>query len=72
MMAGMSSTQELLDAVEAAIKAQLTGKIAEWTEAGHQVRLLPLATLMKMRTELRDQLASETGPSILPITEVDL
>ena len=58
----MPTTQEMLDAVNAAIYARLTGgAVASYTISGRNIQYIPLSELKEMKKELQAQLASEKG-----------
>lgn len=61
--------QEELDLVNAAIRAQLTGGVAKWTEGGHAVEALDLYTLYKRKKELETLIAC-SGQIFFPVREV--
>jgi hypothetical protein len=58
----MPTTQEMLDAVNAAINARLTGgAIASYSINGRNIQYIPLNELRDLKKELQAQIASEKG-----------
>lgn len=58
----MLTTQEMLDAVNAAINARLTGgAAASYSINGRNIQYIPLSELRDLRKELQAQLANEKG-----------
>jgi hypothetical protein len=58
----MATTQEMLDAVNAAINARLTGgAVAAYSINGRNIQYIPLSELRELKKELQAQLAAEKG-----------
>jgi len=58
----MATTQEMLDAVNSAINARLTGgAVQSYTISGRNIQYIPLSELKELKKELQAQLASEKG-----------
>ena len=58
----MATTQEMLDAVNNAINARLTGgAVQSYTISGRNIQYIPLSELKELKKELQAQLASEKG-----------
>ena len=56
------SAQEMLDAVEAAIQARLTGgAVQSYSIEGRNLQYVSLADLYKMRKELQTEVARQSG-----------
>lgn len=56
------TTQEMLDAVNAAINARLTGgAVASYSINGHDIQYISLRELRELKNELQAQLAGEKG-----------
>lgn len=67
----MSSSQELLDLVEAEIVRRLSaGGTEEWSEGGQRFRLVTTGELMAMREKLRDEVAT-SGRTAFRLAEFD-
>ncbi len=58
----MATTQEILDAVNAAINTRLAGgAVASYSINGRNIQYSPLNELRDLKKELQAQLASEKG-----------
>jgi len=58
----MPTTQEMLDAVNAAINARLTGgAVASYSINGRNIQYIPLSELRDLKKELQAQVSAEKG-----------
>lgn len=58
----MAATQEMLDAVNNAINARLTGgAVASYSVNGRDIQYISLRELRELKNELQAQLAGEKG-----------
>jgi hypothetical protein len=57
MLAGMATDQDMLDAVNAAIMASLTGNMAKYSVGNQSYEKLPLSELRAIKRELQSRIA---------------